>query len=433
MHQISEMSGFSIDEVTKIEGAVGLDVEIEHGKVKRVEFKISEFKRFYTHGMVGKPVQAIPQLLSRICGTCSTAHLLASIEAVEDALGVVPSKQTMILRTLAYHGLIIRDHALHLYLFSMPDIFGRDSLLEFHDDVPIEHQMLHDAFAVKGAGNHLAILVAGRSVHAPYPMPGGFAHFPGKDDIQKMIHELEDIRPAVLRLIKIFLECPFSLIRETNYAAVVHDPFSYLEGNICDSKGSCIKQNQYRNHLERVVIPYSQGSGYTFHGEVYRTGALARLNLNQKALHEKTRADAKEALAVFPSHDIYRNNLAQAIGILHSVDESLDLLRNTTFVPEPIEKLPIRAAVGVGVVEAPRGMLYHKLEIDEKGIVTGGEVVVPTGQNQIAIEQDLAKFIGENLHMTKEEISSECEKIIRAYDPCMSCASHFLKVNWKEE
>ena len=432
MHQISEMSGFSIDEVTKIEGAVGLDVEIEHGKVKRVEFKINEFKRFYTHGMVGKPVQAIPQLLSRICGTCSTAHLLASIEAVEDTLGVIPTPQTKILRTLSYNGLIIRDHALHLYLFSMPDVFGRDSLLEFHDDVPIEHQMLHDAFAVKGAGNHLAILVAGRSVHAPYPMPGGFAHFPEKNNIQKMIHELEDIRPAVLRLIKVFLDCPFSFIRETEYAAIVNDPFSYLDGDIRDSKGLHIRQNEYRNHLERVVIPYSQASGYTYHGEVYRTGAMARLNLNKKALHPKTKADAADALAVFPSHDIYRNNLAQAIGILQAIDESLDLLRETEFAPESLQKLPMKAAVGVGVVEAPRGMLFHKLEINDKGIVTGGEVVVPTGQNQIAIEQDLAKFIGENLHMTKEEISHECEKLIRAYDPCMSCASHFLKVNWKE-
>jgi sulfhydrogenase subunit alpha len=432
MHQISEMSGFKIDEVTKIEGAVGLDVEIENGKVKDVRFAIKEFKRFYVHAMTGKPIAAVPQLLARICGTCSNAHLMASIEAVEHTLGMEVTPQTKLLRTLTYHGLIIRDHALHLYLFSLPDVFNRDSLLAFSDDDPVEHQMLHDAFAVKGAGNHLAILVAGRSVHAPVPMPGGFAKIPEPTQIKAMIHELEHIRPAVLRLIKIYAECSFSLVRETNYAALVHDPFSYLEGEIRDVNGFVCDEKGYRDHLEHVVIPYSQASGYTFNGQTYRTGALARLNLNKSALHPKTREDAAMELKLFPSHNVYHNNLAQAIGILHSVDESLDILRNTVFQPERMLPIPKKAGVGVGVVEAPRGMLFHKLEVNEAGIVTGGEVVVPTGQNQIAIEQDLGMFISDHMDMTEEEISLECEKIIRAYDPCMSCASHFLKVNWKK-
>ena len=433
MHQISEMSGFKIDEVTKIEGAVGLDVEIEDGKVKDVRFAIKEFKRFYTHAMVGKPVAAIPQLLARICGTCSNAHLMASIEAVENTVGIVPSEQTKLLRALTYHGLIIRDHALHLYLFSLPDVFHRDSLLEFSDDDPVEHQLLHDAFAVKGAGNHLAILVAGRSVHAPIPMPGGFPRVPEPAAIRDVIHELEHIRPAVLRLIRVYADAPFSLVRETNYAALVHDPFSYLEGEIHDMNGLVCDEKGYRDHLEHVVIPYSQASGYTFNGQVYRTGALARLNLNRGALHPKTREDAAMELKLFPSHDVYHNNLAQAIGILHSIDESLDILRSSTFQAERMMPIPKKAGVGVGVVEAPRGMLFHKLEVNDEGVVTSGEVVVPTGQNQIAIEQDLGMFISQHMDMTEEEISLECEKIIRAYDPCMSCASHFLKVNWKKK
>ncbi len=421
---------FTLDEVTKVEGSAGLEVKVKDGKVEYAKFKIQDYKRFYTQAMRGKPVAAIPQLLSRICGTCSIAHLIASIEAVEKTLGFEPSEQTKILRTLTYHGLIIRDHALHLYIFVLPDLFGKDSLLEFDDNDKVQHQLLHDAFAVKAAGNHLAILVAGRSVHAPYPVAGGFLHTPEQSKIPDVIKELEEIRPAVLRLIKVYAESPFVLERETNYLALKANPFSYLEGQLYDNDGLVAEESGFRDHLEHVVKPYSQASAYTFEGKPYRVGALARLNLNKEALHPRTREDAGFALKFFPSDNIYHNNLAQAIEILHSVDESIDILKSFKFKEEKPQKLEMKAASGVGVVEAPRGTLYHKLVVDEKGVVEEGEVIVPTGQNQIAIELDIARYIQENLDKPKEELRRGCEQIIRAYDPCMSCASHFLKVKW---
>ena len=430
MHQISELSQFNIAEMTKIEGAAGLDVTLKDGHVETVHFKIDEFKRFYTTAMEGKPVAAIPQLLARICGTCSNAHLMAAIEAVEHVSGITPSPQTRLLRELTYHGLIIRDHALHLYVFALPDVFGRDSLLEFDDHDPLEHQLLHDAFAIKSVGNHLAILVAGRSVHAPYPMPGGFTHLPDPAAVKTSIEELKNIREAVLRGIEVFLEIPFSLVRETKYLAMTGKDFSYLEGEIRDMHGVVADEAHYRELLEHTVIPYSQASGYTFDGEHYRVGALARLNINKAGLHPNTQRDAALALKVFPSHNIFHNNLAQAIAILHSIDRSIDILSTTEFVSEAPQKLVPAAGVGVGVVEAPRGTLYHKIETDERGIVIKGEVIVPTGQNQIAIEEDLRQYIEGNLDKTKEEITIGCERIIRAYDPCMSCATHFLTVNW---
>lgn len=432
MHQISELSSFRIDEVTKIEGSAGLDVVIRDGRVDDVKFSINEYKRFYTKAMIGKPVMAIPQLLARICGTCSNAHLMASIEAVEKAFDVKPSEQTKLLRRLTYHGLIIRDHALHLFLFSLPDFFNKTSLLAFDDKDPLQHQLLHDAFAIKGSGNHLAILAAGRSVHAPFPMPGGFSKTPDMSKVPEMREELKRIRPAVLRAIEVFSKSPFSLVREANYVALVNPTFDYLEGKLQDSHGWSINEADFRAHLEHVVLPYSQASAYTFQGEPYRLGAVARLNLNRQSLHQNTRRDAAEALKRFPSMDVFDNNLAQAIAILHSVDDALDILETFTFHPEkPIAFVP-HEAVGVGVVEAPRGTLYHKLEIDAAGKIKEGEVIVPSGQNQLVLELDLKKFISEHLDKPKEWMSDECEKIIRAYDPCMSCASHFLKLNWKE-
>jgi coenzyme F420-reducing hydrogenase alpha subunit len=432
MHQVSELSKFSIGEITKVEGSAGLDVEFRDGKVESVKFKIQEFKRFYTEAIKGKPISTIPQLLARICGTCSNAHLLASVEAVEHTLGVVPSEQSMLLRNLLYHGLIIRDHALHLYIFAMPDLFGKDSFLEFDENDPLEHDLLHDAFAVKAAGNHLAIYTGGRSVHAPFVMAGGFAKVPDMAGKGAIIEELRSIRPSVLRLIQVFLASPLSFVRESNYFALVSPDFSYLEGEIHDSDGLVAEEADYRSHLEHVVIPYSEASGYQYKDKPYRVGALARLNLNKDALHERTKSDAAEALKKFPSHDVFHNNLAQAIGILHSIDVSIDLLEQANFTAEKPIILPKKAGIGVGVIEAPRGTLYHKLEVSEEGIVVEGEIIVPTGQNQITIEYDLKAFLNDHIDMERERLALECERIIRAYDPCMSCASHFLTVNWQD-
>jgi len=425
----------TMERITKVEGSASLSLSVKDDKVAAVNFKIAEYKRFYTEALKGKAILGVPQLLSRICGTCSNAHILASIAACESALGVTPSAQTELLRALTAHGLMIRDHALHLYLFAMPDIYGKDAFLDFDESNPVEHQLLHDGFDVKSAGNFLATLVAGRSVHAMYPTIGGFLHFPDATGIADAIHQLEAARPAVLRLIKIFKEAPFHFDRKTVYMALVPDTsYGYFGGKIMTSKGETFGEDKFREHLERVVVPYSQASGYTYKGESYMVGALARMNLAKDKLHPETKESAKDALALFPSTDIFYNNLAQAIEILHSIDEAVTILKNNKFVTEPIVKSSFRDAVGVGVSEAPRGTLYHKITLGVDGLVKEGEVIVPTGQNQINIEQDIGRLAQELLPDTpKEKIEFEIEKLIRAYDPCMSCATHFLKVEWNKK
>jgi len=425
MHQVD--LDLNIDEITKVEGSAGLEVKVKDGKIEYVKFKIQDYKRFYTQAIQGKPLAAVPQLLSRICGTCSIAHLMASIEAVEKTLGFTPSQQTIILRKLTYHGLIIRDHALHLYLFVLPDLFAKDSLLDFDESDKEQYQLLHDAFTVKAVGNNLAKLVAGRSVHAPLPVAGGWLKIPDSSQFPKLIEELKKVRPQILKLIQVFADCNFTLERVTNYVALKANPFSYLEGQLYDQNGLVAEEKDFRKHLERTVLPYSQASAYTFEGQPFRVGAFARININRDALHKKTKRDSAKALQKFPSHNIHYNNLAQAIEILHSVDETIDILSEYKFTQEKPAKLEMKAAIGVGVVEAPRGTLYHRLEVDSKGIVKKGDVIVPTGQNQISIELDIAEFIQNNLDKPKDFLRHECEKIIRSYDPCMSCASHFLE------
>ncbi|HEY4478324.1 MAG TPA: nickel-dependent hydrogenase large subunit [Candidatus Paceibacterota bacterium] len=422
----------SLDHITKVEGNASLHLSVENNKVKSVKFIIGENKRFFTEAMKGKTIGSIPQHLSRICGTCSNSHLLCAIEACENALDIDVTEQTRIMRTLTVHGLIIRDHALHLYIFCLPDIYGVDAFLDLDENIPEQHQILHDAFDIKSAGNFLATLIAGRSVHALYPTIGGYLHFPDQAGIDEAISKLKSIRDAVLRTVKIFQDCPFHFDRKTHYMALIPDKtFGYLDGSIYTSQGEKYGEDQFRSHLEHVVLPYSQASAYTYDKEGYMVGSLARINLAQDKLHPKTRESLKDTLKLFPSTDIFYNNLAQAIEILHSVDEAIDILTNTTFKPEPIIKKEMRESVGVGVVEAPRGTLYHKVVLGADGKIKEGEIIVPTGQNQINIERDIGTLVERLLPDTpREQIAIEIERLIRAYDPCMSCASHFLKIKW---
>ncbi len=420
----------SIKNFSKIEGHASLDIKVRGKKVESVKFGITENKRFFEEAVRGQSYESAPQLMSRICGTCSIAHLLCCIEALEKALSVTPTKQALLLKKLAMYGLIIRDHALHLYLFCLPDVFGKDSILEFDEGNALEHQLLHDAFAVKKAGNNLSVLAAGKAVHAPYPVVGGFLQVPDKNGIKKSAKELAAIRKKVLKLIKIYFDWQEKFVRETHFVALTTDDFSFLSGQICSSLNKCIQEENYAGHLEKVVIPYSTATGFKFEGGNYMVGALARLNLGKENLHKNTKRDAKKYLERFPSKNIFDNNLAQAIEILHAIDHSIEMLSKNKFLDEEPQEIKPHAGTGVGVIEAPRGTLYYKVAVNGKGIIENAAVIVPTQQNQINIENDIRKLVQDLVDENKDKIVLEIEKLVRAYDPCMSCASHFIKVNW---
>lgn len=426
----------SLNEITKIEGAASLELKIRQGKVEECKFIIAEYKRFYTQAIRGKPISAVPQLVARICGTCSNAHLLCNIKALENALDIKPSTQTQILRQLLNYGLIIRDHGLHLYVFVLPDLFNKNSILDFDEKDPVQHQLLHDCFAVKQAGNMLSMATGGRSVHAPFAAIGGFSQLPTKDNLLKVISFLKNVRPQVLHLIDVFSNCNFNFKQNFEYMALVDNKYSFLTGMVKNSNGNSINTDQFGQYLEKVVMPYSHAAGYRFQGKIHQVGALARINLNQPSLHPRTQKDTVRALAKFPSNNVFHNNLAQAIEILHAIDSSIDLISQYQAVSEKPVSLTFSnspsspSITGVGVIEAPRGTLYHKLTVID-GKVADAQIVVPTNHNQIPIVIAIRDYVSQNLDKPKEELTTEIEKLIRAFDPCMSCASHFLKVRWK--
>lgn len=424
----------TIDNITKIEGTAGVEVTIKNDQVTDLKFIIKDYRRFYTEAVIGKPFIATPSFLSRICGTCSVAHLFASLEAIEKSQGIVLSDQTRLLRRLAYNGLIIRDHALHLYFFVLPDVLGIDSILDIPDDSDnLGHVLLHDSFDIKKLGSDITEVIIGAAIHAPYPTVGGFLKLPDPAKFPDLIEKLEKIRPQVLRGIKTFYDYKEELIGDSDYLCLRNDrDFDFINGLVINSTGNRVPEEEMNNFLRSVVVPYSQSEGYMFSDEHenYLVGALARINFNRDLLNLRTKKDAAVYLKVFPSNNIHRNNLAQAIEILQCVDDSIDILKNIKVLDERPAKAPKRAGTGVGVVEAPRGTLYHMAKVDEKGMIVDYDVIVPTSQNQVSIEKDLKKYFTENLDKPEDLLRLGAEKIIRAYDPCMSCATNFLRIDW---
>jgi sulfhydrogenase subunit alpha len=419
---------FSLNQITKIEGHARLDIEVQNRQVTKCWFSINDFKRFYTKAVENKPAMAVPQLLSRICGTCSNSHIMASLKAVEQALGIQITESTMIRRELVNAGLYIRDHALHLIVFALPDVYNVDSILDFDENDPTQRAMIENLFKLKAAGNHLAIFAGGRAVHAPDMMVGGFTKPVDATQAPGLIAELQSVRPIAIMLAELYAKVSFSLIRNNRFLSLHNQTyFDYLfSRTIKDSDGRTWPDTEYKGHLQHNVSGYSHASRYQFDGKDFMVGALARLNLNKDTLHPETRKDMSSLISLFPSNNVYHNNLAQAIEIVDAIDQAIGRLNQGTFDHAPAVAPAQNSGEGLGIIEAPRGTLFHAATI-ENSIVKKYEVIVPTGQNQINIENDLKHMIEQNIDMEESALQYECEKLIRAYDPCMSCASHFLK------
>ncbi|MFH0711379.1 MAG: nickel-dependent hydrogenase large subunit [Candidatus Aenigmatarchaeota archaeon] len=424
------MHTFDIDikGLSKIEGHADLHVKVKNNKVEDVELLILENRRFYEQAVQNADYNSVPQSIARVCGTCSLAHTICNLEAIERALKIIPSDQTILMRQLAMNGLMIRDHALHLYFFSLPDLLKKDSILDFNENDKYEHKLLHDSFDVKQAGNDLSTLVAGRAVHPMFPIVGGFSSFPKPGNVKQVIVKLKAVRQKTIDLIDVFGKWDENFKTKTEFASLINADFNFLSGNIL-AAGETLDEQDYINHLNEFLIPYSTSKGYEFEGKVFMVGSLARLNQNKKGLHKDTRKDVD--LSVFPTSNVFQNNLAQAIEILHSIDASIEILEKHHFKKEDPATPQKNSGEGVGVIEAPRGLLYHYVDIKD-GKVKKAKIIVPSSQNQIKMEKDIGMLVESMLPKNgKKNIEWEIEKLIRAYDPCMSCAAHFLKVKWE--
>jgi sulfhydrogenase subunit alpha len=416
--------------ITKIEGHANLYVEIKDNTIEKCELSSIEGSRYFEGLLKGKYYFEAHEISSRICGICSCAHTVAAVSAIENALGIKVSNQTIELRKLLTLGERIRSHATHLYFLALPDYLGYESALAM---LPKYKKEVNAALRMMKIGNEIVKVVGGRDLHPVSATPGGFLKIPTKEQLSDVAEKLESVKKDAIATVRLFAslknkdfinDCEyFSLHDETEYAM--------LNGPIISSK-TRFNQEQYLDYFREYHNEYSTANFVVKDNKSYMVGSLSRINNN----FDKLSADAMKAVVktgiVFPNKNPFMNNLCQAVEIIHSIEHAAAICRTLNPVNEKPIKPVVRCGRGVSAIEVPRGILFHDYTLDDKGIITHANIITPTAQNLKNMEDSIRNFIPSLLSLKSEEkINLEIEKMIRSYDPCFSCSTHFLKVKWR--
>ncbi|MBU4252712.1 MAG: Ni/Fe hydrogenase subunit alpha [Candidatus Omnitrophica bacterium] len=431
----------NVEYLTRVEGHGNIVVNVKDGKLEECRLDIIESPRFFEGMLRGRSIFEAQHITSRICGICACGHTLASIQAAEDALGFIPSEQTIKLRKLLLHLENLDSHILHIYLLVAPDILGVKSFVPL---IQTHNVVVRRALRMKKACNDACDILVGRHVHPISCIVGGFTKLPREKELNRMLEILNGLRPdmeATVELAKTFAFPQFS--RETEYVGLVNDhgEFPMLSGEIGSTDGLRLNKKDYLKLTNEFVVSHSSAKFTKASRQSYAVGALARFNLNCDKLHPQAKELAK-VLGMKPIVDNpYLNTVAQLIECVHSLEESIEILQefktkgvdcSQEIVVGLNEKgtIPVKAGNGVGAVEVPRGILFHNYEIDNKGKIVNANCIIPTGQNLNNIELDMAALVPQILDKSQEEITLLMEMLVRAYDPCISCSAHFLNVKF---
>lgn len=431
----------NVEYLTRVEGHGNIVVNVKDGKLEECRLDIVESPRFFEGMLRGRTIFEAQHITSRICGICACGHSLASIQAAEDAIGFKPSEQTVKLRKLLLHQENLDSHVLHIYLLVAPDLLGVKSFVPLIDS---HNKVVRRALRMKKNCNDVCDILVGRHVHPISAIVGGFTKLPKKEDLDKMLEILTGMRPdmeATIELAKTFKFPDFK--RETEYVALVNDSGEYpmLAGDLGSTDGLKLDKHEYKKITNEFVVPYSSAKHTKASRSSYMVGALARFNLNYNKLHPKAKKLA-DSLGFKPiCCNPFLNTVAQLIECVHSLEESIEILEqfkakginyDEAVVVGINEKgtIPVKAGNGVGAVEVPRGVLFHNYEVDEKGKIINANCIIPTNQNLNNIEHDMRKMVPEILDKPQDKITLLMEMLVRAYDPCISCSTHFLDVKF---
>lgn len=423
----------NVHHVTRVEGHGNLVVNMKEGILERAELEIVEAPRFFESMLRERPWHEAPYITSRICGICSVGHAQASINALEDALEVTPSEQTMRLRRLLFNAETMQSHWLHVFLLVIPDFFGAGSALEMAQEHPETVRM---ALRLRKTANDLADMICGRKVHPVAMKVNGFSRLPTVDELTGIRERLVQARDDVSEVVRLLGEVQVpDFDRETEYVAL-HLPreYAWIEGDIRTTDGYEYSIRDYRKLTNETTVPHSTAKHARHARESYMVGALARYKIN----HQFLRPEAVEAageLGLTPDCvNPYMNNMAQVVESVHCLEDSIDLVDR--FLDEGLDREPrevrVRAGTGVGAAEVPRGVLFHEYELDDDGHIVRANCVIPTGQNLANIEADMRSLVPRLAGSSREEITLKLEMLVRAYDPCISCSTHFLDVSFVE-
>ncbi len=425
---MSERRTIRTDYLARVEGEGSLSVQIEDGRVAQARLEIFEPPRFFEAMLRGRAFTEAPDITARICGICPVAYQTSSINAMESLAGVQVPEPIRMLRRMLYCGEWIESHALHIYMLHAPDFLGYPSAVELARDAP---DVVRRGLSLKQTGNELMRVIGGREVHPINVRVGGFYRVPTRAELGALREPLERAREAAVQTVRWTAGFEFPTLEvEAELVALWHpDEYAIERGRIRSERGLDIDAQQYPEHFQELHLEHSTALHSRLRERgTYLCGPLARYSLNHSQLSPLARELAREAGLAQTCRDPFRSIVVRSVELVYACDEALRLIDAYEQPDEPWVEVRPRAGSAHGVSEAPRGMLYHRYELDAQGTILEAQIVPPTSQNQLAIEEDLKDVVGRNLTLDDERLQHLCEQTIRNYDPCISCATHFLRL-----
>ncbi len=430
---MSRTKTIKVDYLARVEGEGAMEVRVRGGQVTGVQVRIFEPPRFFEAFLRGRRYTEVPDITARICGICPVAYQTSSVQAMEDVCGVRVDGPLRALRRLLYCGEWIESHALHVYLLHAPDFLGAESAVHLAKDHPA---IVQRGLRLKKAGNDLMTLLGGREVHPINVRVGGFYRVPTKRELEPVTEQLKWARDAALETVRWTgtLEFP-DYEYDYEFVALSHpDEYAIAEGRLVSTRGLDIAVREYDTHFAEEHIPYSNALHSRLRGRgAYLVGPLARYNLNFDRLSPSAQEAAREAGLGPTCRNPFKSIIVRSVETLYACEEALRLIAEYAPPEKPCVEVVPRAGTGYGCTEAPRGILYHRYTIDDGGLITDAKIVPPTAQNQKAMEDDLRAFVQPRVDLPLETLTWQCEQAIRNYDPCISCATHFLTLRVDRE
>src|SRR5260370_11246869 len=414
-----------VDYLARVEGEGALYVKIKGDKVTDVKLKIFEPPRFFEALLRGRMYSEAPDITARICGICPVAYQMSAVHAMEQAFGAVVDGQLRQLRRLLYCGEWIESHTLHIYMLHAPDFLGYPSAIHMAQDYP---DIVKRGLQMKKLGNEIVEVIGGRAVHQVNVRVGGFYKVFSKQELAPLAEKLKWGRDAALETVRWTAQLPFpDFEQDYEFVALSHpEEYPFNEGRLISNKGLNIAVQEYDNYFIEEHVAHSNA----LHSRVqergaYFTGPLARYNLNFEQLSPLAQEAAYAAELGKKCRNPFKSIIVRSVETLYALDEALRIIEQYEMPEQAAFDVQPRAATGY----APRGILYHRYKIDDQGQILDAKIVPPTSQNQKMIEADLWHYVVQAMHLPDEELTWKSEQAIRNYDPCISCATHFLKLN----
>lgn len=427
---MAETRTFKVAALSRVEGEGALNISVTGDRIDQVELNIYEPPRFFEAFLRGREVREVPDIVARICGICPVAYQMSACHALEKALGIQVTPEIRRLRRLLYCGEWIESHGLHIYLLHAPDFLGYESGISLAKD---HRDIVEKGLRLKKIGNHILEILGGRAIHPINVTVGGFYRSPSKTALHALLPDLRWGLQASVETLRLVAGFDFpNLDLDYEMVSLRHpDEYPMNEGNVVSTSGLNVPVQEYENHFQERHIAHSTAlhSVKLPEERPYLVGPLARANNCFEQLSPTAKREAEQLKLPWPCRNNFKSIIARALELITAYEEAIAIVED--YRTEPSVSLvasPKRAGEGCHATEAPRGLIYHRYRVDEKGLIAAAKIVPPTSQNQPRIEQDLQAYLPSILNRDDAEVTRRCEHLVRNFDPCISCATHFLKV-----